>query len=46
MQVDYLVRISLRDDRWDVNILEEVCRKAGRDACKVLFLVPQVQWDG
>ena len=29
MQVEYLVRISLPDDGWDVNMLEEACWKAG-----------------
>jgi hypothetical protein len=32
MQVEYLVRISLPDEGWDVNMLEEACWKAGREA--------------
>jgi len=36
--VEYLVRISLPDDGWDVNMLEEVCWKVGREASKGLFL--------
>ena len=38
MQVEYLVRISLPDDVWDVNMLEEACWKAGREASQGLFL--------
>jgi len=37
MQVEYLVRISLPDDGWDVNMLEEACWKAGTEASKGLF---------
>jgi len=38
MQVEYLVRISLPDEGWDVNMLEEACWKAGREASQGLFL--------
>ena len=38
MQVEYLVRISLADDGWNVNMLEEACWKAGREASRGLFL--------
>lgn len=38
MQVEYLARISLPDEGWDVNVLEEACWKAGREASKGLFL--------
>ncbi len=38
MQVEYLVRISLPDDGWDVNMVVEACWKAGREASKGLFL--------
>ena len=30
MQVECLVRISLPDEGWDVNMLEATCWKAGR----------------
>jgi hypothetical protein len=39
MQVEYLVRISLPDEGWDVNILEEACWKAGKKASQGLFLL-------
>jgi len=38
MQVEYLATMSLPDDGWDVNMLEEACWKAARDAAKGLFL--------
>ncbi len=38
MQVEYLVRISLPDEGWDLNMLEEACWKAGREASQRLFL--------
>jgi hypothetical protein len=38
MQVEYLVRISLPDEGWDVNMLEEICWRAGREASQRLFL--------
>jgi len=39
MQVEYLARISLSDDGWDVNMLEEACWEAGREASRGLFLL-------
>ncbi len=45
MQVEYLVRISLSDDGWDVNMPEEVCWKAGREASQGLFLSALEQRD-
>ena len=45
MQVEYLVRISLPDDGRDVNILEEACWKAGREASQGLFLSALEQRD-
>ena len=39
MQVEYLVRISLPDEGWDVNMLEEACWKAGREASQKLFVL-------
>ncbi len=39
MQVEYLARISLPDDGWDVNMLEEACWEAGREASRGLFLL-------
>ena len=38
MQVEYLATMSLPDEGWDVNILEEACWKAARNAAKELFL--------
>jgi hypothetical protein len=38
MQVEYLVRISLPDEGWDVNVLEEACWKAAREAGRELFI--------
>ena len=38
MQVEYLATMSLPDDGWDVNMLEEVCWKAAGNAAKELFL--------
>jgi len=38
MQVGYLATMSLPDDGWDVDILEEACWKAARNAAKELFL--------
>ena len=45
MQVEYLVRISLPDDGWDVNMLEEACWEAGREASQGLFLSALEQRD-
>jgi len=45
MQVEYLVRISLPDEGWDVNMLEEACWKAGREASQRLFLSALEQRD-
>jgi len=39
MQVEYVVRMSLPDDGWDVNTLEEACWKAGRETSQGLFLL-------
>ena len=39
MQVEYLVRISLSDEGWDVNMLEEACWRTGREASNRLFLL-------
>ena len=39
MQVEYLVRISLPDEGWDVNMLEEACWRAGREASQGAFLI-------
>jgi hypothetical protein len=38
MQVEYLVTMSLSNEEWDVNMLEEACWEAGRKAAKELFL--------
>jgi len=38
MQVEYLVRISLPDDGWDVNMLEETCWKASKEAGQKLLV--------
>ena len=45
MQVEYLVRISLPDEGWDVNVLEEACWKTGREASQRLFLSALEQRD-
>ena len=45
MQVEYLVRISLPDEGWDVNMLEETCWRAGREASQGLFLSALEQRD-
>ena len=45
MQVEYLARISLPDEGWDVNMLEEACWKAGREASQRLFLLALGQRD-
>ena len=45
MQVEYLVRMSLPDEGWDVNMLEEACWKAGREASRGLFLLALGQRD-
>jgi len=45
MQVEYLVRISLPDDGWDVNMLEEACWKASREAGQKLFISALKQKD-
>ena len=39
MQVEYLARISLPDEGWDVSTLEEACWKASREAIKGLLLL-------
>ncbi len=41
----YLVRISLPDDGFDVNMLEEACWRAGREAGQGLFLLALEQRD-
>jgi hypothetical protein len=46
MQVEYLAKISLPDEGWDVNMLEEARRKAGREASQGLFLLALGQRDG
>jgi hypothetical protein len=38
MQVEYLVTLSLPDEGWDVNQLEEACWQAGQEAGRRLFL--------
>jgi len=38
MQVEYLATISLPDEGWDVNVLEEQCWEAARRTGKELFL--------
>ena len=45
MQVEYLVRISLPDEGWDVNMLEEACWKASREAGQKLFISALEQRD-
>ena len=46
MQVEYLARISLPDEGWDVNMLEEACWKASREAGQNLFISALEQRDG
>ena len=46
MQVEYLATISLPDDGWDVNMLEDACWKAARNAAKELFLQASRQKEG
>jgi len=38
MQVEYLATMSLPNERWDVNMLEEACWETARKAAKELFL--------
>ena len=38
MQVEYLATMSLPNEGWDVNMLEEACWEAARKAAKELFL--------
>ena len=45
MQVEYLVRISLPDEGWDVNMLEEACWRASREAGQGLFVSSLGQLD-
>jgi len=45
MQVEYLVRISLPDEGWDVNMLEEACWRASREAGQKLFISALEQRD-
>jgi len=45
MQVEYLARISLPDEGWDVNMLEEACWKASREAGQKLFISALEQRD-
>ena len=45
MQVEYLVRISLPDEGWDVNMLEEACWGASREAGQGLFVSALQQKD-
>jgi len=45
LQVEYLVRISLPDEGWDVNMLEEACWKASREAGQGLFISALEQKD-
>jgi len=45
MQVEYLARISLPDEGWGVNMLEEACWKAGREASQKLFVSALEQRD-
>lgn len=46
MQVEYLATMSLPDDGWDVNMLEEACWKAARNAARELFLRTLKQEEG
>jgi hypothetical protein len=45
MQVEYLARISLPDEGWDVNMLEEACWRASREAGQGLFISSLEQLD-
>ena len=45
MQVEYLARISLPDEGWDVDMLEEACWKASREAGQKLFVSALEQRD-
>ena len=45
MQAEYLVRISLPDEEWDVNMLEEACWKASGEAGQGLFVSALQQKD-
>ena len=45
MQVEYLVRIGLPDEGWDVNMLEEACWRASREAAQNLFVSALEQRD-
>lgn len=38
MQVKYLATVSLPDEGWDVNMLEEICLEEARKAARELFL--------
>jgi len=38
MQVEYLATMSLPNEGWDVNMLEEACWEAARKAARELFL--------
>lgn len=38
MQVEYLATISSPDEGWDVNMIEEACLEAAREAAKQIFL--------
>jgi hypothetical protein len=46
MQVEYLATMSLPDEGWDVNMLEEACFKAARNAAGELFLRALKQEEG
>jgi hypothetical protein len=45
VEVEYLVRMSLPDEGWDVDMLEEACWKAGREASRGLFLLAAEERD-
>ena len=45
MQVEYLARVSLPDEGWDVDMLEEACWKASREAGHKLFISALEQRD-
>jgi len=38
MQVEYIATLSLPDEGWDINMLEEACWKTGRETAKNIFL--------
>lgn len=38
MQVEYVAIMSLPDEGWDIDVLEEACVEAARNAAKELFL--------